>query len=128
MHARRQRADLAELTRRSRRDHSGDLELTAEISPSSLRARVVVVGSQEDNELEWINCLHQLKNLRKLSLRSNKLRSLPNEMGILKSLQDFVLQDNRLTRLPNNIGGLRGIQRLDLKVRPAALRRRGMPC
>ena len=69
----------------------------------------------DENEIESISCLHQLKNLRKLSLKSNRLRSLPNEMGILKTLQDLNLQDNQITRLPRHIGGLRAIQRLDLK-------------
>ena len=69
----------------------------------------------DENELESISCLHQLKNLRRLSLRANKLRSLPNEMGILKTLQDLMLADNQITRLPRHIGGLRSIQRLDLK-------------
>ena len=75
----------------------------------------------DENELETIACLHQLKNMRKLSLKGNRLRSLPNEMGILKALQDLVLQDNRLTRLPRHIDGLKGIQRLDLKANDLAV-------
>lgn len=102
---------------------SENAEAAQEAHEQSLASIFLALGELEkleqlmldENALEWINSLHTLRNLRNMTLKGNKLRALPNEMGVLKTLQTLSLQDNLLTRLPRHIEGLSSIQRLDLK-------------
>ncbi len=56
----------------------------------------------------------KLKNLKKLYLRNNDLSSLPPEIGKLNSLQELYLHDNHLTILPPEIGKLKNLKKLYL--------------
>ncbi|MFX1283548.1 MAG: leucine-rich repeat domain-containing protein [Promethearchaeota archaeon] len=55
-----------------------------------------------------------LSHLRYLILSSNKLVSLPTELGSLKNLTDLNLNHNQLTTLPETIGQLPNLQTLKL--------------
>lgn len=52
----------------------------------------------------------QLYNLQILILSNNKLKSLPNEIGKLKNLQEFNIYKNKLVTLPESLGSLRHLE------------------
>lgn len=52
----------------------------------------------------------QLYNLQILILSNNKLKSLPNEIGKLKNLQEFNVYKNKLVTLPESIGSMRHLE------------------
>ena len=66
--------------------------------------------------LEWLRTkgggdfedmkIKQLGELKVLNLESNKLTSLPKEIGDLKQLKELYLKQNQLTSLPKEIGDL----------------------
>ena len=57
----------------------------------------------------------KLKNLKKLTLSSNKIESLPAEIGQLESLEKLDLSKNKLTELPPKIQQLKKLKHLNLK-------------
>ena len=56
----------------------------------------------------------ELQNLTWLSLRNNKLTSIPNEFGKLKNLTTLGLDSNQIATLPREIGELQNLSWLDL--------------
>jgi Leucine-rich repeat (LRR) protein len=52
----------------------------------------------------------QLYNLQILILSNNKLKSLPSEIGKLKNLQELNLYKNKIITLPESIGSLRNME------------------
>ena len=62
---------------------------------------------------EILNLLRD-KTVRVLNLSSNKLTTLPAEIGNLTSLQQLILRSNELTTLPAEIGNLTSLEKLYL--------------
>ena len=53
-----------------------------------------------------------LRRLRSLGLRSNRLTCLPAEVGDLSELEALYLTDNALRQLPRSVGRLRRLRKL----------------
>ena len=53
-----------------------------------------------------------LRRLRSLGLRSNRLTCLPAEVGDLTELEALYLTDNALRQLPRSVGRLRRLRKL----------------
>lgn len=54
----------------------------------------------------------------KLDLSKNKIKSLPDEFGVLRNLRYLNLYDNQLQHLPITFGDLNSLRYLDLKCNP----------
>jgi Leucine rich repeat len=67
-----------------------------------------------ENELLQLIERAAKEDLQELTLWSNRLSSLPPEIGKLTNLQELVLSNNRLSSLPPEIGTLTSLQWLDL--------------
>jgi len=61
-----------------------------------------------------IETLHQRRDLQKLSLKGNYLRSLPAIVGQLSSLYYLNLSDNEFTQVPSCISQLQSLEILDM--------------
>ncbi|KAL1117306.1 hypothetical protein AAG570_004632 [Ranatra chinensis] len=59
-----------------------------------------------------------LSHLVKLELANNRLRSLPENFGLLVNLRHLDLYKNELTTLPLSFGSLRSLRWLDLNSNP----------
>lgn len=59
--------------------------------------------------------IKELTQLAELYLYSNKLQSLPTELGCLSSLITLALSENSLTSLPDSLDSLKKLQMLDLR-------------
>lgn len=59
--------------------------------------------------------IKELTQLAELYLYSNKLQSLPAELGCLCSLVTLALSENSLTSLPDSLDSLKKLQMLDLR-------------
>lgn len=59
--------------------------------------------------------IKELTQLAELYLYSNKLQSLPAELGCLHSLVTLALSENSLTSLPDSLDSLKKLQMLDLR-------------
>eukprot|EP01038_Epipyxis_sp_PR26KG_P010659 gene10659-14314_t len=59
--------------------------------------------------------LYHLRYLKEINLSSNKLVSLPSDIGILESLEQMNLSYNMLSKLPPSIGKLKHLMALILK-------------
>lgn len=59
--------------------------------------------------------IKELTQLAELYLYSNKLQSLPAELGCLNSLVTLALSENSLTSLPDSLDSLKKLQMLDLR-------------
>lgn len=56
-----------------------------------------------------------IRSLSDLSLTSNNLASLPEELGDLSQLTVLRVDDNRLTSLPDSIGRLTQLEELQVR-------------
>ncbi|CAK9023991.1 Leucine-rich repeat and IQ domain-containing protein 4, partial [Durusdinium trenchii] len=61
------------------------------------------------------HCLYRMHALKELSLKSNKLRELPQSLGLLCSLEVLYLQDNELEGLPASLEELKQLRMLWLE-------------
>lgn len=59
--------------------------------------------------------LHSMHHLEINYYYSNKLRSLPKEIGNLKQLEELDLGNNQLVSLPPEMGNLKQLKRLNLR-------------
>lgn len=59
--------------------------------------------------------IKELTQLTELYLYSNKLQSLPSELGCLSGLVTLALSENSLTSLPDSLDGLKKLRMLDLR-------------
>ena len=70
-------------------------------------------------KFEWLRLmcrwLWQLTKLTELFLYTNKLVSLPAELGNLTSLQTLALSENSLQSLPDSLSALTSLRILDLR-------------
>ncbi len=53
-------------------------------------------------------------SLKTLNLKSNRLRNLPESIGLIKSLENLNLRNNMLAKLPSSISSLSSLKSLDL--------------
>jgi len=60
-------------------------------------------------------CVGDLRDLRELHLRNNRLRSLPDSIGRLKELRQIDLRGNPIVRLPEALLGLPRLDKVDLR-------------
>ena len=75
---------------------------------------ILELDAQDLTELPSdIRVLHQ--HLKVLSLSSNRLSKLPDEITLLKNLEELDISDNLLTELPAQIGGLSSLRTLSLE-------------
>jgi hypothetical protein len=61
------------------------------------------------------NSIDNLKRLRELHLRNNRLASIPDSIGNLQELRQLDLRGNPLTYLPRTIAKLSRLEKLDLR-------------
>ena len=62
----------------------------------------------------------ELASLRRITLRNNKLRELPESLGELGHLRDLDLRGNELRTLPDSVGRIESLERVDLRWNPIA--------
>ncbi|KAG8680183.1 hypothetical protein FRC11_002841, partial [Ceratobasidium sp. 423] len=102
------RSDIASAAARLRRVFSqsrSSNSLFSPGSPSTIKQEVQL--SLANNHITALPSeLFQLNNLTLLSLRGNKLRSLPPAIGNLKALRSLNIANNELTTLPSELSYL----------------------
>ncbi|MHA1337115.1 MAG: leucine-rich repeat domain-containing protein [Promethearchaeota archaeon] len=89
-----------------------DLEILPESISNLKSLKYLALKINKISELpEWIG---NLKSLELLNLSVNKLETIPLSIGNLKQLQFLYLNDNQLKELPETIGELKSLERLTL--------------
>ncbi|KAL3628895.1 hypothetical protein CASFOL_027941 [Castilleja foliolosa] len=90
-------------------------KLTA-LPDSISQCRMLVELDASFNALTYLptNIGFELKDLKRLSVNLNKLRSLPSSIGEMKSLRFLYVHFNELRGLPHSIGKLTNLEILDL--------------
>ncbi len=88
----------------------GDAEARADL------ADVVVLKLDHNkiSELPGMEFVFWCSGLRQLDLTSNRLTTLPREVGLVGTLQLLQLKDNRLTSLPQSLADLRDLRLLNV--------------
>ena len=82
-----------------------------------IRLSYAIVADLSKNKLESLpvkDFLYWLSSVRHLSLSTNRLSALPDELGFLRTLEIFEARENQLLKLPTNFGGLVHLLRVDL--------------
>ena len=69
----------------------------------------------DKNCLVDFESIGQLRELKALTLNSNRIETLPESLCILRNLRRVAARSNRLLELPSAIGRLEGLESLDLK-------------
>lgn len=81
---------------------------------------IVYLHRHKKNEVnkKLINLLLRilkLTHLQELYLYTNRLQTLPNEIGLLSNLKLLALYENSLTSLPESLANLKNLEFLDIR-------------
>ncbi|MFX1552849.1 MAG: leucine-rich repeat domain-containing protein [Promethearchaeota archaeon] len=66
------------------------------------------------NKITKLPDFSYFKSLKTLNLKTNRLRNLPESIGLVKTLENLNLRNNMLTHLPSSISSLSSLKSLDL--------------